>query len=137
MMLLDTNTIIYYIFQKRPKVIQRARAYERSGRKYIMHPICYYEIVRWILGLQNLRERRRAMHTIRKFADERCVWVEIDEKVSQKAAYIWYQLRKLNELIEDADLFIAATALVYNYAVVTNNTAHFQRVPGLTIENWT
>ena len=84
MVLLDTNTIIYYIFQKRPKVIQRVKAYERSGRKYIMHPICYYEIVRWILGLQDLRERRRAMRTIRKFADERCVWVEIDEKLRKK-----------------------------------------------------
>lgn len=58
------------------------------------------------------------MRTIRKFADERCIWVEIDETFAQKAAYVWRQLSRSNELIEDADLFVAATALVYDYTVV-------------------
>jgi len=36
--------------------------------------------------------------------------------------------------IEDAQ--IAATALARDLAVVTGNTKHFQRVPGLRVENW-
>jgi len=38
--------------------------------------------------------------------------------------------------LDDLDLAIAATALTRNLTLVTNNEAHFQRVPGLRVENW-
>lgn len=38
--------------------------------------------------------------------------------------------------IGEADMIIAATALVHGAAVVTSNVAEFGRVPGLTVENW-
>ena len=36
----------------------------------------------------------------------------------------------------DADLRIAAIALARNLTVVTGNVRHFQRIPGLPVENW-
>ena len=36
----------------------------------------------------------------------------------------------------DADLRITAIAMVRNLTIVTANTRHFQRVPGLSVENW-
>ena len=36
----------------------------------------------------------------------------------------------------DADLRIAAIAMVRNLTIVTANTRRFQRVPGLPVENW-
>ena len=38
--------------------------------------------------------------------------------------------------VPSTDMFIASTALHYNFTVVTHNTKHFQRVPGLRIEDW-
>jgi predicted nucleic acid-binding protein len=38
--------------------------------------------------------------------------------------------------IGDADLRIATIALVRDFTVVTGNLRHFQRVPGLRVENW-
>ena len=38
--------------------------------------------------------------------------------------------------IEDMDLFIAATALYNDLTLVTNNTKHFENIPGLKLENW-
>ncbi len=35
-----------------------------------------------------------------------------------------------------ADLMIAAVALVHNLTLVTNNTADFQSVPGLRLDDW-
>jgi tRNA(fMet)-specific endonuclease VapC len=35
------------------------------------------------------------------------------------------------------DLMIAATALVRGFTVVTHNTQHFSKVPGLTVADWT
>ena len=34
------------------------------------------------------------------------------------------------------DYIIAACAMAYGATVVTNNTAEFERVPGLPIEQW-
>lgn len=34
------------------------------------------------------------------------------------------------------DLWLAAHALAENLILVTNNTREFERVPGLTVENW-
>ena len=38
--------------------------------------------------------------------------------------------------LADADLLIAATALEHGMTLVTGNTKHFARIPGLQLENW-
>ena len=46
------------------------------------------------------------------------------------------QLEGEGKRLEDMDLFIAATALANDYTLVTHNTRHFSRIPGLKIEDW-
>ncbi|WBA41329.1 PIN domain-containing protein [Hymenobacter canadensis] len=46
------------------------------------------------------------------------------------------RLRRAGLLLPDFDLLIGATALAYDMALVTNNTAHLSRLAGLTLENW-
>jgi tRNA(fMet)-specific endonuclease VapC len=60
----------------------------------------------------------------------------IDQAVLDKAAELYAGLRMRGQLIEDADLLIAAIALVHNMTLVTNNTAHFARITGLRVEDW-
>jgi tRNA(fMet)-specific endonuclease VapC len=45
-------------------------------------------------------------------------------------------LRKKGLLIEDMDLLIATTAREHDLTLVTNNASHFERIPGLRLENW-
>ena len=45
-------------------------------------------------------------------------------------------LERLGTPIGDADTRIAAIALSRNLTVVTGNTRHFRRAPGLVVENW-
>ncbi len=45
-------------------------------------------------------------------------------------------LRQQNQLIGDMDTAIAATALTYRLTLVTHNTRHFSRIPGLRLEDW-
>ena len=40
------------------------------------------------------------------------------------------------ELIGDADILIAASALSNGCGIVTNNEAHFRRIADLQVENW-
>ncbi|MEB3164940.1 MAG: PIN domain-containing protein [Prochlorothrix sp.] len=45
-------------------------------------------------------------------------------------------LRKTGTPIADMDFFIASIALTKNRVLVTNNLRHYQRIPGLKLENW-
>jgi len=45
-------------------------------------------------------------------------------------------LRRQGQMIENLDLAIAATALAHTLTLVTHNTRHFRRVPGLMLEDW-
>ena len=38
--------------------------------------------------------------------------------------------------LADADLFIAATALAHTATLVTSNRRHYERIPGVAIEDW-
>jgi tRNA(fMet)-specific endonuclease VapC len=48
-----------------------------------------------------------------------------------RAASIYADLYQRGELISDADILIAATAITNGLAVITNNERHFRRVPNL------
>lgn len=47
------------------------------------------------------------------------------------------RLEKEGKILDDADLLIASLTLQAGHTLVTNNTAHFKRIKGLQIENWT
>ena len=53
------------------------------------------------------------------------------------ASDLWASLKIAGQLLEDDDIFIAATALHHGLSLATGNTAHFNRIPGLTLEDWT
>jgi tRNA(fMet)-specific endonuclease VapC len=60
----------------------------------------------------------------------------MDAQAARASGGIKAQLRQAGQLIEDLDLLIAATAHAYDLTLVTNNAAHFGRIPGLRLENW-
>jgi tRNA(fMet)-specific endonuclease VapC len=60
----------------------------------------------------------------------------IGERVADRAANIHADLKSSGITIGTADEFIAAQALEVDATLVTNNTKHFERVPGLKLESW-
>ena len=56
------------------------------------------------------------------------------ESTFECAAQIYAHLKQLGSIIEDADLFIGASALENNAILITNNARHLQRIPNLQIE---
>ena len=60
----------------------------------------------------------------------------VDPAVAWVFGDVKTDLRNRGLLIDDFDILIAATALTGGLTVVTNNSAHFGRVPGLQFENW-
>jgi len=45
-------------------------------------------------------------------------------------------LERKGTRLDDVDLMIASTAIAFNLVLITNNTSHMQRIPGIEIENW-
>ena len=61
---------------------------------------------------------------------------ELNEGVMEVFADIKAKLFDKGLRIEDMDLLIAATAIYNELTLVTNNTKHFENIPGLNLENW-
>lgn len=65
-----------------------------------------------------------------------CNILDLDVFIADKASDIYDELRKAGNLVEDADMLIAATVIRHEMIVVTDNTQHFKRIRGLKLENW-
>ncbi len=65
-----------------------------------------------------------------------CTVLDVDLNIARAFGEVKAQLRRQSNLIEDFDLLLAATALVHDLTLVTNNTGHFGRVAGLVLDNW-
>ncbi len=63
--------------------------------------------------------------------------LDLDEDAALHYAEIRADLKKRGTMIGANDLFIAAHARALGLTLVTNNTAEFERVKGLALENWT
>ena len=128
--LLDTNMVTAHLKQN-PHMQQRMRAAERAGHPVRLNAVSYYETKRGLL----------AIGAHRQLANFERLWqvlgiVMIDLATLDKAAELYAALRRRGQLIEDADLLIAAMALVNDMTLVSNNLGHFGRIPGLRIEDW-
>lgn len=62
--------------------------------------------------------------------------ISIRKETVEKAAEIYAYLKKEGNLIEDADILMAATAIVEELVLITNNISHFKRVKDLRLDNW-
>ena len=63
--------------------------------------------------------------------------LDFPDDAARHYAEIRADLKRRGALIGANDLFIAAHARSLRLILVTNNTAEFRRVSGLTVENWT
>lgn len=126
---LDTNVVAAHI-KKNPLVMQRVRDAEASGHP-VMLKVSYYETKRGLLfaGAQTQMTAFEQLWRVQGI-------VMMDQAVLDKAANIYADLRVAGQLIEDADILMAAIALVNDLALVTNNTSHFSRLTNLQIEDW-
>ncbi len=128
--LLDTD-ILSLLLRKQPIVISRALQYLSTHPKYTFSIITRYEVLR---GL-------KAKNAVKQLAafDLFCQNSEIlpiTEGVISHASDIYASLHQRGQLIGDADLLIAATAINHDLTLATNNENHFCRVFNLRVDNW-
>ncbi len=75
----------------------------------------------------------------RKVVDEFLATLDIfgvDRLAARKFGEIKATLERRGEGLADADLLIASVALANGAIVVTGNRSHYDRIPGVEIEDW-
>jgi predicted nucleic acid-binding protein len=129
--LLDTD-ILTEVFKGRNQLVAaNAAAYLREHGQFAISAMTRFEVVR---GLRH----KRATTLLARF-DSMCARifvVPISDDVIDRAADLWVVARDTGHPQRDADLMIAATALVHRRTLVTGNTSHFQWINGLSIVDW-
>jgi tRNA(fMet)-specific endonuclease VapC len=128
--LLDTDTLSLY-FKKYPKVVAEAQNYLRQHQVFSFSIITRFEILR---GLK-VKSAAAQLKLFNIFCGQNEV-IELNDQIIVLASDIYSDLYKSGQLIADADILIAATALENKLAVVTNNEGHFNRISGLQVLNW-
>lgn len=127
---LDTNIITAFL-KNDLRVVQKVSDYLELFEKLTINIISYYEILR---GLKDLGDEEK-LKRFEGFIQENEL-VSIRKETVEKAAEIYAYLKKEGNLIEDADILMASTAIVEDLVLITNNIKHFKRVKGLRIDNW-
>jgi len=129
--LLDSDTLSEIIKGRDFSTRRQAKEYLLRHRRFQFSIITRYEILR---GLK----AKDAFRQIQAF-DELCqnsIVLPLSEEVVVRATGIFAALRKQGAIIDDADILIAATAQVHDLVLITNNLAHFRRIPDLRSESW-
>ncbi len=129
--LLDTDTLSEIIKGRDAFVAQQAQKYLSAHKRFTFSIITRYEILRGLKAKQAHRQ-------ISVFED-RCQESRIlplTDAVIVRAAEIYAELYRDGQLISDADILIAATALAHDLTLVTENTSHFERITALRLESW-
>lgn len=127
---LDTNIVAAYL-KRNPLVMRRMRQAEIQGYPVRLNAVSYYETKRGLL----FAGAQKQLAVFERLWQGQGV-VMLDQRGLDKAAELYVDLRATGQLIEDADLLMAAIALVQDVTLVTHNTAHLSRVVGLRLEDW-
>ena len=128
--LLDSD-ILSALMRRDPKALSTATRYLAEHGCFTFSVLTRYEILRG-LSWKGTKQRVAAFE---RFCSSNRI-LPVTDDVADAAARIYADLRRRGELVGDADMLIAASALVHRLGVATNNVHHFARVEGLHVENW-
>src|SRR5699024_10675414 len=125
--LLDTNAIIALLGGREP-LLSRVRACR--PRDVVVSAIVTYEL---LYGAYKSRNREKNLAKVAALQFES---LALDDEDARHAGEIRATLERAGSPIGPYDLLIAGQTRARSLTLVTRNTGEFQRVPGLSIENW-
>ena len=128
--LLDTN-IITALLKKNEKVNRELDKVSSQEQELFISCITFYEIKRGLLYAKATRQLSEFEQLCKKYK----VVLLDDLQIIEKAAELHADLKRKGTPIQDADVLIAATAIVKGLILVSNDS-DMLRVVGVTVEDW-
>jgi tRNA(fMet)-specific endonuclease VapC len=129
MYLLDTDTLIYFL-KGDPTVVENFKA--AMDEPKAISVITYGELV---FGARKSARVTENMAKVHRLAELYPI-IDVTRAVMDSFGETKARLASSGTTIDDFDLLIGCTALTLGYAVVSNNTKHFDKIPGLRVANW-
>jgi tRNA(fMet)-specific endonuclease VapC len=111
----------------------------RVGQRLLQHrpsAICLSSVTVAELRYGAARRKSARLHELIDAFAANIAVLPFDEAAANTFGVIAAELSLAGTPIGDFDVLIAAHAISADATLVTNNTRHFQRVAGLTIDNW-
>ncbi|MBD3386205.1 PIN domain-containing protein [candidate division KSB1 bacterium] len=128
MILLDTDTCVEILHGNQNVIDKRLESDDRVAVSFMTVGELYY-------GAAKSKHRLRNKHVVDEFILSIDV-INTDLDILQRFGEIKAGLIAMRHPLADADILIAATCLSKCDRLVTGNVKHFERIEGLTIENW-
>ena len=129
--MLDTDTCSYVMKRSHPLVLKRLQALPLS--EVCMSVVTRAELLYGVEVSPKHAQDAAALAAFLPYVEVR----DLDEDAALHYAEVRADLKKRGAMIGANDLFIAAHARALGLTLVTNNTAEFERVKGLPLQNWT
>lgn len=129
--LLDTDTLS--LLQKRhQQVTVNAAQYVNQHGQLSFTEFSYYEFTRGLKAVNATAQLAR----FEQFCQAHHI-LSFSHQSSILAADIWADLKRRGLLMGEVDILIASIALTEGLAVAIHNVAHFNRIAGLQVIDWT
>lgn len=128
--MLDTNICIYAIKHKPDTVIKKFLSHDPE--ELCISAITYAELMHGVEKSMAVEKNRIAMSL---FLSPITI-LQFDERAAEEYGRIKAELEKKGTPIDPMDTLIASHTKSRGLIIVTNNTRKFNRVAGLTIEDW-
>lgn len=129
-MMLDTNICIYIIKNRPQSVKEKFESFEIGD--LCISSITVSELMYGAYKSQHTAKNLKALeHFLMPFDI-----VDYDYSAALAYGKIRADLEKKGQTIGNMDMQIAGHALSLDMTIVTNNTKEFERVVGLTLDNW-
>lgn len=132
--LLDTNAAVALLRNKPSQVRDRYLRAKESGDYLALSSVVLFEL--WY-GVMKSGYIQQNTERLRILLSGDLDVLDFDHDDAHTAARIRAQLKGKRTLIGPYDLLIAAQAFRRDLTVVTANTGEFNRVPGLSAQDWT
>ena len=129
MYVLDTNTLIYY-FKGMGRVPEKLL--QTPPRDIAIPAIVLFELEVGLAKSQEPDKRRKQLETLVNLVTV----IPFADKEAKASANIRAILEEKGTPIGAMDVLIAGTALANQHTLVTHNTKEFERVAGLSLEDW-
>jgi tRNA(fMet)-specific endonuclease VapC len=94
--------------------------------------VVYYELCH---GAEKSKQRERSFERLSMLVSLIEI-VPFDAQAAELAGKICADLEQTGQVIGGNDIIIAATALANEATLVTNNLREFERIGGISVENW-
>jgi tRNA(fMet)-specific endonuclease VapC len=129
--LLDTDILSDVLRGRNQDVTDAADAYLSVHGQFAISAFTQFEVVRGF----RWRKATAKLTAFEQLCQAMSIY-PVTAEVLDRAANLWADGASLGKPKTDADLIIAATALVHRRELVTGNVSHFDWIRGLKVSSW-